>query len=139
MPCEHSSHSHRAFASRALAALLFWFQRCRSAQASSRPKRVRYLLHLILTRQTAATVGDDGVRVLSEGTTLGTLATFSDNVLELLLEGGEDGQLLGAVFGLEAGSEEETETSRILVRRIDPRRYFPDGEIGRFFRYRPWG
>ena len=100
---------------------------------------VAFLGQLILTRQSGATVGDDGVKVLSEGTTLGILATFSGSALELSLGGGEDAQLLRAVFGLEAGSEEDAESAKVAVRRIDPRSYFPDGEIGRFFRYRPWG
>ncbi len=99
---------------------------------------VGFMGKLVLTRQSGATAGDDGVRVLSEGTTLGTLATFSDKSLVLSLGGGEEAQLLRAVFGLEA-SAEDTESVKVAVRRIDPRRYFPDGEIGRFFRYRPWG
>jgi hypothetical protein len=55
---------------------------------------VSFMGKLVLTRQSGATAGDDGVRVLSEGTTLGTLASFSDRSLELSIGGGEDAQLL---------------------------------------------
>lgn len=100
--------------------------------------KVSILGSLVLTRQSGATAGDDGVRVLSQGTTVGTLASFGDNALEMSLGGGDESQLLKAVFGVDA-SAEEAEQVRVEVKRVDPGRYFPDGEIGRFFRYRPWG
>jgi hypothetical protein len=80
-----------------------------------------------------------GVRVLSEGPTFGTMAWFKESELNLSLWGGEDQNLSEAVFGLVAGSGEESDETKGLIRRVDPKRYFPDGEIGRFFRYRPWG
>jgi hypothetical protein len=94
---------------------------------------------LVLTRSSGATACDDGVRVLSEGTTLGTMAWFKETELNLSLSGGEDQNLSEAVFGLVAGSGEEGDEAKGLIRRVDPKRYFPDGETGRFFRYRPWG
>jgi hypothetical protein len=101
---------------------------------------VAFMGKLVLTRQSGATAGDDGVRVLSEGTTLATLATFKESALDLSLWGGEDAELAGAVFSLVAGAEEEEDSdkSKGAIRRIDPKKYFPDGETGRFFRYRPW-
>ena len=99
---------------------------------------VVFMGQLVLTRPSGATAGDDGVRVLSEGTTLGTMARFTEGSVEFSLGGGDDAQLLRAVFGHEA-PDEDTENITVAVKRIDPKPYFPDGKIGRFFRYRPWG
>ena len=99
---------------------------------------VAFMGQLVLTRPSGATAGDDGVRVLSEGTTLGTMATFTEASVGFSLGGGDDAQLLRALFGHET-LDEDTESITVAVKRIDPKAYFPDGDTGRFFRYRPWG
>lgn len=92
---------------------------------------------LVLIRDTGATPADDGVRVLCEGTTLEVFATFREDELQLGIGSGDGLNLIKPIFGLAAG-DAETDKAPLSLRRVDRKKYLPNGESGSFFRYRPW-
>lgn len=93
---------------------------------------------LVMTKETGASVGDDGVRVLCEGTNLEAMVTFGEKLLEITLGNGDGLQLLGPLFGVEEMQGSGGESVNVVIRRTEPSKYLPDAEQGLFFRYRPW-
>lgn len=71
-------------------------------------ERVLLMGKLILTKESGASPGDDGTRALSDGGTYNSQASFSRDGLDLGLGTGEDLGLMGPVFGVDVGGDQQS-------------------------------
>jgi hypothetical protein len=99
-------------------------------------ERVISIGKLILTKESGASPGDDGTRALSDGGTYSAWARFSEDGVELDLGTGEDLGLMGPVFGVDVGGDQQT--LKVSVKRIE-RDDEIEAIVGRLaYRYRTW-
>gem|GEM_PF-5263293 len=91
---------------------------------------------LILTKESGASPGDDGTRALSDGGTYSSWASFSPDAVKLDLGTGEDLGLMGPVFGVDVGGEQQNLS--VGLKRIE-RDEEIDSIVSRLaYRYRTW-